>query len=141
MSTYIGSFLHRITLSNTIQLIWLGTMILVILTLAILHHIWKADLRKIRVWRALCFIPLVLAVIHFFIYSYGYQDFISGYSPIYMIGLIVLFPIPFAKHKIGYCITAWITGIALTIFGFYYMTMAPNSFNHTRESLRNPFTP
>lgn len=31
MCTYMGSLLHRITLSNTSQLIWLGIMILVII--------------------------------------------------------------------------------------------------------------
>ena len=134
MSTYFGSLLHRITLSNTPQLLWLGGMILAILTLAILHHLWKKDLKKIRLWRMLCLIPLILAGIHVLIYVRGYTSFASDYFPLYIIGIVALFPIPFARRKFGYGVAAWITGISVVVFSMIFLTMPPNDFNHSRES-------
>ena len=139
MKTFFGSLLHRLYTSNTEHLIWFGAVVVILITLAVLHHRWKGDDRKIRWWRMLCLLPLVIAGIHAFIYLRGFPDFIAGFFPLYAVALFALLPIPFAKRKIGYKITAVIVGIVVCAFGFYFLGMSPYYFNHSQESYTASF--
>ena len=106
MKTFFGTLLHRLSVSNKEQLIWFGTVVFIMITLAIIHHKWKSEERKIRMWRMLCLLPLIIAVVHAFIYLRGFPLFVNGFFPLYVTALFVLLPIPFAKRKIGYKVTA-----------------------------------
>ena len=90
-------------------------------------------------WRMLCLLPLIIAVVHAFIYLRGFPLFVNGFFPLYVTALFVLLPIPFAKRKIGYKITAIITGLVTCVFGVYYLGMSPSYFNHSRESYTESF--
>ena len=139
MGTFFGSLLHRLSTSNKVHLIWFGAVVVIMIILAILHHKWKDDDKKIRLWRLLCLVPLVISAVHAFIYLTGFPLFVIGHFPLYVIALSALLPIPFAKRKIGYKITSAITGIVTCAFGFYYLGMSPNYFNHSRESYTESF--
>ena len=139
MKTFWGSLLHRLSTSNKEHLIWFGAVIVILMVLTILHHKWKGDDKKIRLWRLLCLLPLLLAAVHAAIYLTGFPLFVIGHFPLYVIALFALLPIPFAKRKIGYKITAVITGLVTCVFGFYYLGMSPNYFNHARESYTESF--
>ena len=139
MGTFFGSLLHRLSTSNKEHLIWFGAVVVIMIILAILHHKWKDDDKKIRLWRLLCLIPLITGAVHAFIYLTGFPLFVIGHFPLYVIALSALLPIPFAKRKIGYKITSAITGIVTCAFGFYYLGMSPLYFNHSRESYTESF--
>ena len=139
MKTFFGTLLHRIYTANIEQLIWFGAAVVILIILAVLHHRWKGDDKKIRLWRMLCLLPLVIAGIHAFIYLRGFQDFFFGYFPLYAIALFALLPIPFAKRKIGYVITAVIVGLVTCVFSFYYLGMSPFYFNHSQENYTESF--
>ncbi|MBR4345715.1 MAG: hypothetical protein IKP75_02085 [Oscillospiraceae bacterium] len=139
MGTFFGSLLHRLSTSNKEHLIWLGAVIIIMITLAVLHHRWKDDDKKIRLWRLLCLIPLITGAVHAFIYLTGFPLFVIGHFPLYVIALFALLPIPFAKRKIGYRVTGAITGLVTCVFGFYYLGMSPLYFNHSRESYTESF--
>lgn len=139
MTTFFGTLLHRISVSNKVQLIWFGAVVFVMITLAILHHKWKGDAGKIRLWRVLCLLPLIIAAVHALLYLRGFPEFVGGYFPLYITAVFALLPIPFARRKIGYKITAVIVGLVTCVFGFYYLGMAPHQFNHARESYTESF--
>ena len=139
MNTFWGSLLHQLSTSNKEHLIWFGAVIVILITLAILHHKWKDDDKKVRLWRLFCLLPLILAAVHAAIYLTGFPLFVIGHFPLYAIALFALLPIPFAKRKIGYKITAALTGLVTCAFGFYYLAMSPNYFNHARESYTESF--
>ena len=139
MGTFFGSLLHRLSTSNKVHLIWLGAVIIIMITLAVLHHRWKGNGKKIRLWRLLCLIPLITGAVHAFIYLTGFPLFVIGHFPLYVIALSALLPIPFAKRKIGYRVTGAITGLVTCVFGFYYLGMSPLYFNHSRESYTESF--
>ena len=139
MKTFFGTLLHRLSVSNKEQLIWFGTVVFIMITLAIIHHKWKSEERKIRMWRMLCLLPLIIAVVHAFIYLRGFPLFVNGFFPLYVTALFVILPIPFAKRKIGYKVTAIITGLVTCVFGVYYLGMSPSYFNHSRESYTESF--
>ena len=109
MNTFFGTLWHRIAVSNNEQLIWFGAVIVIMIVLAVLHHKWKGDNKKIRLWRGLCFLPAVIAAVHAFIYLRGFMMFVGGFFPLYVVALFALLPVLFAKRKIGYNITAVIT--------------------------------
>lgn len=139
MSNLFGTLLHRISVSNKVQLIWFGSVIVIMIVLAVLHHRWKGNNKKIRLWRGLCFLPAVISAVHAFIYLRGFTLFLAGFFPLYAVSLFALLPVLFAKRKIGYKITAVITGLVTCVFGFYYLGMAPDYFNHSRESYTESF--
>ncbi|HBB71352.1 MAG TPA: hypothetical protein DCZ71_01945 [Ruminococcus sp.] len=139
MNTILGSIRHRVSVSNTTHLIWCGAIILIMLILAFLHHRWKGDDKKIRLWRFLCLVPLLIAGVHALIYVYGFPLFVTGFVPMYAIAVSALLPVPFAKRRIGYGISAALTGILTSICGFFFLGLSPDYFNHTRESYTDSF--
>lgn len=139
MKTFFGTLLHRLYTSNVEHLIWFGTLVAIMIILAVLHHKWKGDNKKIRLWRMLCILPAAIATVHAFIYLRGYPDFLFGYFPLYGIALFALLPIPFAKWKLGYKITAVVVGLVTCAFTFYFLGMSPYYFNHSRRSYTESF--
>ena len=139
MNTFFGTLWHRIAISNKEQLVWFGAVVIIMIVLAVLHHKWKGDNKKIRLWRGLCFLPAVIAAVHALIYLRGFPLFIMGFFPLYVVALFALLPVLFAKRKIGYKITAVITGLMICVLGFCYIGMAPDYFNHTKQSYTESF--
>ena len=43
MKTFFGTLLHRLYTSNVEHLIWFGTIVAIMIILAVLHHKWKGD--------------------------------------------------------------------------------------------------
>ena len=139
MKIFFGSLLHRLAASNTEHIIWFGVIVLIMIILAVLHHKWKGDDKKIRLWRVLCLLPLIAAGIHAYIYLPGFPLLVMGFFPIYIIAVFALLPIPFAKRKIGYKIASVITGLMTCLLGFYFLGTSPFYFNHSRESYSDSF--
>jgi len=139
MKTFLGSLYHLFVTANKTHMIWCGAILLIMLILAILHHRWKDDTKKIRLWRLLCLIPLLAAAAHALIYIWGIPVFAVDFIPLYLIAAFALIPIPFAKRKIGYRITATLTGVVSVVCGLYFCATSPNSFNHTRQSYTDSF--
>ena len=139
MKTFFGTLLHRLSASNKEHILWFGVVVIVMITLAVLHHRWKDDDKKIRLWRFLCLLPLIVSAVHALIYLRGFTQFAGAYFPIYFTALFALLPIPFAKRKIGYQITAVMTGLVACVLGFVFLGMSPMYFNHTQESYTESF--
>ena len=109
------------------------------LILAVLHHKWKDDSKKLRIWRLLCLIPLMICGVHAAIYVVGAPDFLGSFILMYVIGVLALIPMLFAKRKIGYRITAVLTGLLTCFCVFYFCPSSPDIFNHSRESYTESF--
>lgn len=139
MKTFLGSLYHLFVTANKTHIIWCGAILLIMLILAVLHHRWKDDTKKIRLWRLLCLIPILGAAVHALIYIWGFPAFAVDFIPLYLIAVFALIPIPFAKRKIGYRITAAFTGVLSVMCGLYFCAASPNSFNHTRQSYTDSF--
>ena len=139
MDTITGSLRHIFDMANKTQVIWCAAIILTMLILAVLHHRWKDDAKKLRLWRLLCLIPLLTAVAHALIYVLGFPVIVSAFIPLYIIAFVSLFPILFAKRRIGYRITAVITGLITALCGLYFCLSAPNFSNYTRKSYSDSF--
>lgn len=139
MKTFFGTLLHRLYTANIEHLIWFGAVVVIMIILGVLHHRWKGDDKKKRLWRMLCLLPSVIAAFHAFIYLRGCSEFLSGYFPLYIVALSALLPVPFAGRKIGYKITAVIVGLVTCVFSFYFLGMSPFYFNHSRETYTAAF--
>ena len=109
------------------------------LILAVLHHKWKDDSKKLRIWRLLCLIPLMICGVHAAIYVVGAPDFLGSFILMYVIGVLALIPMLFAKRKIGYRITAVLTGLLTCFCVLYFCPSSPDIFNHSRESYTESF--
>ena len=139
MKTIFDSLQHIYATANITHIVWCAAVLLTMLTLAILHHFCKADAKKLLLWRVLCLIPIIICGVHAAIYVAGAPKFLSGFLAMYIIALLALIPMIFAKGKIGYRVTAAITGVLSCLCGFYFSATSPNYFNHSRESYTESF--
>lgn len=139
MKTVFDSLRHIFSTANVTHIIWCAAILITMLTLAVLHHLWKDDKKKLGLWRLLCLIPLLICGVHAVVYVIGAPMFLSGFYAMYIIALLALIPMLFAKRKIGYRITAVVTGLLSCLCGLYFCATSPNTFNHTRESYTESF--
>lgn len=138
MKTFLGSIRHVFSLVNKVHIIWCAAVLLTMLALAILHHLWRGDAKKLKLWRLLCLIPLATVAVHYFIYG-GFSEYTQYYIPLYVIGVAALLPIPFAKRRIGYRVTATVVGIVAVVAGLDFMTSAPLFSDYSRMSYTDSF--
>lgn len=125
--------------SNKIHLIWCAVIFIVMIILAILHHRWRFYEQELDRWKKLCFIPLLITTVHYFIYVEGVTDFLRNYTPMYLIALLALVPMLCAKRKTGYKIFSALTGILSVIFGIYFCFTSVDLHNYTRKSYTKSF--
>ncbi len=139
MKNIPGSLQHLFATANKTHIIWCAGMLIIMLILVILHRRWRDDRQRLRVWRGLCAVPIVVAGVHWLIYVCGTEMFFEGYLALYIIGALALIPIPFAGRKYGYRISAAISGTVAVLCAFMFCFTSPNYFNHTRESYTESF--
>lgn len=135
MNTFFGSLYHLFDIANPTHIIWCVGILITLLILAILHHRWRDNAKKIKLWRLLCLIPLITVIIHFMIYTAMYPHF----AVMYAIAFFALIPIPFAKRRTGYRVAASITGILSVLCGFCFCAFSPNYNNFSRMSYTDSF--
>ena len=140
---FFGSLSHMFASANKVHWVWCAVILLAMLILAVLHHRWKGDSGKLRIWRLLCLVPLIICGVHACVYVVGAFDYLGDFMGIYIImyiiGALALIPMLFAKRKIGYKITAVLTGILSCLCGLYFCAYSPDCFNHSRESYTGSF--
>lgn len=139
MKTFFGSLYHAFASANKIHIIWCAAILLVMLLLAVLHHRWRDDAKKIGLWRFLCLVPPLIAAVHFLIYGLSFPLIVEGFIALYITAALSVIPIPFAKRKIGYKITASITGVFAVMCGIYFSAQSPNFYNYTAKSYTGSF--
>ena len=139
MKNFFGSLYHVFDMANKEQIIWCIAILITMLLLAILHHRWRDNVKKLKLWRLLCLMPLLTVIAHFLIYAASFPLIAGYYLALYIIGILALIPIPFAKRRIGYPITTTLVGIASVICGFYFSAMAPNISNFARLGYTDSF--
>ena len=64
MKTVFSSLRHTLSIANVTHIIWCTAILLIMLILAVLHHKWKEDTKKLRIWRLLFLIPLIICGVH-----------------------------------------------------------------------------
>ena len=143
MDIILGSLRHLFASANKVHCVWCAVILLVMLLLAVLHNRWKDDPKKLRIWRLLCFVPLIICGVHACIYALGAPvllgDLIGMYSIMYIISVLALIPMLFAKRRIGYRIAAVLTGLLTCLCGVCFCLSSPDYFNHSRESYTESF--
>ena len=139
MNNFFNSLRNSFASANKVHIVWCAAILLVMLILAVLHHKWKDDSKKLRIWRLLCLIPLMICGVHAAIYVVGAPDFLGSFILMYVIGVLALIPMLFAKRKIGYRITAVLTGLLTCFCVLYFCPSSPDIFNHSHESYTESF--
>ena len=75
MNVFFSSICHLFSSANKVHWVWCAVILLIMLILAVLHNRWKDDSRKLRIWRLLCLVPLIICGVHACIYVVGALDF------------------------------------------------------------------
>ena len=138
MSNFIGTLRHNIDGGNKIQLIWCGAILLTMLMLAILHHKWRFYEKKLKKWQDLCFIPLLITIVHYLIYVRG-ASLLNVYTPLYLIAVLALLLMPLANMRKGYRIVGSVAGVLTLVFGIFFCVIPKNTHNLARKSYSESF--
>ena len=139
MNTLWGSIRHLFATANKIQMLWGIAVLVVMLLLAILHHVWRDDEKKLGRWRWLCLLPLLICIAHFCIYIGSETGLIVYFIPLYLLGIIALLPMITAKRRIGHRIMLVPVTLLTALAGLYYCASAPNLFNFSGKSYTDSF--
>lgn len=139
MKTFFGTLRFMLSKSNDTHIMWCALILLIMLTLAILHHRWRYDEQNLRLWKKLCVIPFAITTVHYFVYAAGAPSFLRNYTPMYIIALLALVPM-FCEHRNrGYKLAATITGVLAVVLGLYFCVSSADLHNFTRKSYTASF--
>lgn len=139
MNKFFETVRFMLAKSNKIHIIWCALILITILILAILHHRWRYYEQELKRWKKLCFIPLLITTVHYFIYVVGAPNFLSNYTPMYLISVLALVPMLCAERKTGYKIFSAFTGILSVFLGLYFCVSSVDLHNYTRKSYTKSF--
>ena len=139
LHTFWGSLRHWYSTKNQAALIWTAVLLLEMLALAILHHVWRDDPKKLTLWRRLALIPLLTGILHLFIYVCPNWDHTGVFIGIYLIAFISIVPMLLAKRKTGYRIFTVITGLLTVIFSVLFTALSPSVTFLTNKSYTESF--
>lgn len=139
MDTFFGSLVHLFMTANKVHMLWCIGILVVMIVLAILHHVWRGYDNKIKVWRWLCLIPLVICSVHFLIYCLSFPMLLTFFISMYLIGLLALLPMITARRPIGSRVMCTIVGILSGVLGLYFFASAPHVYNYANQSYTQAF--
>lgn len=139
MKTFFETVSFMLAKSNKTHIAWCFLMLLIMLVLAILHRRWRYDDRRLGRWKALCCVPLLITIVHYFIYVAGAPSFLRNYTPMYLIALLAFVPMFLAERDTGYKIFAPIAGALAVGLGLYFCASSADLHNFTRKSYTASF--
>ena len=139
MKNFLGRIFFIFCRINKVHLIWLALVLLTMLVLAILHHRWHHYENKLRLWKNLCFIPMLITTVHYFIYIRGFPDFMTIFTPMYLIAVIALLPMLCAGNQKAYKVTSTICGVLTVVFSVHFLNSMNDPYNFSRMSYTRSF--
>ena len=139
MSYFFGIMRHLLAAANKIHWVWCGAILLCMLLLAVLHHRWKDSPKRLILWRLLCLLPAAACLLHYRLYAFAVSDVYLWFLPLYLIGAFALIPMPLARRKAGYSISAVLTGLLSVCCAAVFCTVSPHRYSHFTESYTEAF--
>ena len=67
----IGTLKHLLNSTDILTVIICATFFLYLLALVLSYRLFKSNKKFIKVWRVMCFAPLVVAIIHSVVFTSG----------------------------------------------------------------------
>lgn len=139
MNNFWGTLRFMLAKSSSTHIIWCVLLLLIMLTLAILHHRWRYDEQKLERWKWYCLVPPLITTLHYFVYVAGARGFLRNYTPMYLIAVLSLVLMICAKRDKGYKIFAPICGALAVVFGVYFCANSADLHNFTLKSYTSSF--
>lgn len=125
--------------SNDADIMWCVLILLIMAALAVLHHRWRSDAEKLKLWKLLCCLPFALTTVHYFAYAAGASGFLPNYTPMYLIALLAFVPLFFENRGRGYKTAAAVTGVLSVMLGVYFCLSSADLHNFSRKSYTASF--
>ena len=138
MGNFIGTLRHNLDGGEKIHIIWCVAIMLTMLILAILHHKWRFNGHKLKKWQDLCFIPLLITIVHFCIYVRD-VSLVNSCTPMYLIAVLALLMMPLANMRKGYRVIGSVVGVLTLVFGVFFCVLPKNAHNFMGKSYSESF--
>ena len=110
------------------------------IVLIIIYGRFKNDNKKLKIWIIMCFIPLIISIIHFIIFVSGsaFIKILPEYKYIYISSILIAVSPLLVKKKI-ICNISKVLIIIVCIYFFIASINSSKITNYTRKSLSNSF--
>lgn len=136
----IGTVKHLMNSSDTLTTLMSFLILIYLIFLAILYIKTKDSKKGFKVWVILCFVPLLSALIHFAVFSFGSAvlHIWSYYKSIYIPSVLIAFLPLFAKKKMLYRIGSVLCVLICAVFAVLSL-MLPKTANFADKSLSEAY--
>ena len=115
MKKLLGTIIHKLTIIEPGQLIYILSIIAITIALTILYGKYKEDEKKLGVWKMTCFLPVSITIIHFMFNGLGsmWQIMLVSYFSMYLPSLIPMMWPLFTKSKRFFIVSAVVINFAV----------------------------
>ena len=136
----INTIRHLLNSSDISRLIICLFFFLYFIGLIILYKRFKDNSKMYKIWKLLCIVPLIVSIIHFFIFSFGpaFIYFLLGYKYIYILSILILLLPLLLKKKIIRIISIVVISI-VSLVSFVIYIDGNKEVNFTNKSLRSSY--
>lgn len=139
MKNFFGTLRFMLAKANDTHIMWCVLLLMIMLTLAILHRLWRGDGQKIKLWKKLCFAPFIITTVHYFVYVSGASGFLRNYTPMYLMALLAFVPLICEERKRGYKVAVPIAGALAVVLGVYFCLTSVDLHNFSKKSYTASF--
>ncbi len=115
MKKLFGTIIHKLTIIEPGQLIYILSIIAITIALTILYGKFKEDEKKLGVWKMMCFLPVSITIIHFMFNGLGsmWQIMLVSYFSMYLPSLVPMMWPLFAKGRRFFVVSAVVINFAV----------------------------
>ncbi|MBR3834398.1 MAG: hypothetical protein IKJ73_08765 [Lachnospiraceae bacterium] len=115
MKKLLGTIIHKLTIIEPGQLIYILSIIVITIALTILYGKIKEDEKKLGIWKMLCFMPVTISILHFMFNGLGsmWQIMLVSYFSMYLPSLIPMMWPLFTKNKRFFVVSAVVINFAV----------------------------
>ncbi len=124
----LGTLLHRLACVSPAQIAHILFLMISIIVLMVLHRRWWEDEKKLKIWRWLSFLPLLVCLIQFLFDGLGglwYYTLLT-YLPLYLIALLPPVMALLCRKKRAPIILPTLVTIGVSLYALFIMSPIRN---------------
>lgn len=136
----IGTIQHLLNSSDNLTLIISLSVLLYLIVLIIIHSKMKQNEKNTKIWNNLCFVPLLLSVIHFIVFASGdaFSVIVQAYISIYIPSVFIAF-FPLLAKKKPLKIIGNVLCVAISLILSALSLGSGKVANYTRKSMSDAY--
>ncbi|MEE1173344.1 MAG: S41 family peptidase [Ruminococcus sp.] len=136
----LGTIQHILNASDILKLVISLSVLLYLIALIVIHGKMKQNEKSEKIWNLLCFVPLLLSVIHCIFFASGdvFSMVIQAYQSIYIPSVLIAF-LPLLAKKKPLKIICNVFCVAISLIILVLSLGSGKVANYTRKSMKDAY--